>query len=127
ERGFAVLGVQGLAPYWFETDTTLFVSDDGDVSFRGEFEYELLFTQRLILTPSFEFTLAAQDVPEYGIGSGLTSTEIGLRLRYEIQREFAPYIGLSYEQLYGDTKDFAEAAGEKTSSTAFVVGVRVWF
>lgn len=126
-RGFAVLGLQGLAPYWFETDTALFVSEDGDASFRGEFEYELLFTQRLILTPQFEFTLAAQDVPEYGIGSGLTSTEIGLRLRYEIQREFAPYIGVSYEQKYGETKDIAEREGEPTSTTSFVVGVRAWF
>ncbi len=126
-RGYVVLGLQGLAPYWFETDTALFFSEDGDASFRGELEYELLFTQRLILTPQFEFTLAAQDVPEYGVGSGLTSTELGLRLRYEIKREFAPYIGVSYEQLYGDTKDFAEAEGEETSSTAFVVGIRAWF
>lgn len=126
-RGFAVLGVRGLAPYWLETDTALFVSEDSDVSFHGEFEYELLFTQRLILAPRLEFTLAAQEVPENGIGSGLTSTEIGLRLRYQIQREFAPYIGVSYEQLYGDTKDFAETAGEQTSRTAFVVGIRMWF
>lgn len=126
-RTFAVLGVQGLAPYWFETDTALFVSEDGDVSFRGEFEYELLFTQRLILTPRIEFTLAAQDVPEYGIGSGLTSTGIGLRLRYEIRREFAPYIGVRYEQLYGETRDFAEAAGEDASRAVFIVGVRAWF
>ncbi len=126
-RSFAVLGVQGLAPYWFETDTALFISEDGDVSFRGEFEYELLFTQRLILTPKFEFAIAAQDVPAYGIGSGLTSTELGLRLRYEIEREFAPYIGVSYEQTYGDTKEFALTAGEETSRTVFVAGIRVWF
>lgn len=126
-RGFAVLALQGLAPYWFEVDTELFVSEDGNVSLRGEFEYELLFTQRLILTPELELTLAAQEVPKYGIGSGLTRTAIGLRLRYAIQREFAPYIGVSYEQTYGDTKDFAEAAGVQTSRTAFVVGIRAWF
>lgn len=126
-RAFAVLGVEGLAPYFFEVDASLFVSEDGDVSFGGEVEYELLFTQRLILTPSFEITLAAQNVPEYGLGSGLRSTVLGLRLRYEIQREFAPYIGVSYEQLYGDTKDFAEAAGEETSRTAFVIGIQAWF
>ncbi|HET9679843.1 MAG TPA: copper resistance protein B, partial [Gammaproteobacteria bacterium] len=126
-RAFAVLGLQGLAPYWFETDTALFISEEGDISFRGEFEYELLFTQRLILTPQLEFTLAAQDVPEYDIGSGLTRIEIGLRLRYEIQREFAPYIGISYEQLYGGTKAIAIAADEKTSRTTFVLGIRAWF
>lgn len=126
-RGFAVLGLQGLAPYGIETDVALFVSEDGDTSLRGEFGYELLLTQRLILAPEFEFTVAAQDVPEYGVGSGLASTEVGLRLRYEIRREFAPYIGVSYEQTYGDTKDLARAASELTSRTAFVVGLRAWF
>ncbi|MES1933959.1 copper resistance B [Salinisphaera shabanensis T35B1] len=127
DRGFAVLGLQGLAPYWFESDTALFVSEDGDVSFRGEFEYELLLTQRLILQPRLEFNAAAQDVPEYGIGSGLNNTEMGVRLRYEIRREFAPYIGVRWEQTYGDTKDMARAEGEPTSSTAFVIGLRAWY
>lgn len=126
-RSHAVFGFQGLAPYWFEIDQALFVSEDGDVSFRGEFEYELLFTQRLILSPRLEINLAAQDVPEYGIGSGLNSTEMGLRLRYHIARELAPYIGVSYEQKYGETKDIAEREGESTSTTSFVVGVRAWF
>lgn len=126
-RGFAVLGLQGTAPYGFETDTAVFVSEDGDVSLRAEFEYELLLTQRLILTPQFEFSVAAQDVPDYGIGSGLTSTEFGLQLRYEIQREFAPYIGVRYKQLYGETRDFAEAECEDPSRTAFVIGIRAWF
>lgn len=127
DRGFAVLGLQGLAPYWFETDTALFVSEDGDVSFRGEFEYELLLTQRLILQPRLEINASAQDVPEYDLGSGLNSTEMGIRLRYEIQREFAPYIGVRWEQTYGDTNDMARAEGEPTSSTAFVIGVRAWY
>ena len=127
DRGFAVLGVQGLAPYWFESDTALFVSEDGDVSFRGEFEYELLLTQRLILQPRLEVNLSARDTPEYGLGRGLNNTEMGVRLRYEIRREFAPYIGVRWEQKYGDTKDIAQAEGEATSSTAFVVGIRAWF
>ncbi|MDN5937465.1 MAG: copper resistance protein B, partial [Salinisphaera sp.] len=110
-----------------ETDTALFLSEDGDLSFRGEFTYDLLFTQRLILTPRLEFTLAAQDVSEYGIGSGLSRTEMGLRLRYEIVREFAPYIGVTYEQRYGQTREFAEAAGDDDSRTALVVGIRAWF
>jgi len=127
DRGLAVLGVQGLAPYWFESDTALFVSEHGDVSFRGEFEYELLLTQRLILQPRLEVNLAAQDVPEYGTGSGLSNTEMGVRLRYEIKREFAPYIGVRWEQAYGDTRDIARAEGEATSSTALVLGVRAWY
>ncbi len=127
DRGFAVFGLQGLAPYWFESDTALFVSEDGDVSFRGEFEYELLLTQRLILQPRAEINASAQDVPEYGLGSGLNNTEMGIRLRYEIKREFAPYIGVRWEQTYGETKDIAQAEGEETSSTAFVVGIRAWY
>ena len=127
DRGFAVLGIQGLAPYWFESDTALFVSEDGDVSFRGEFEYELLLTQRLILQPRLELNASANDVPEYGLGQGINNTEMGLRLRYEIKREFAPYIGVRWEQLYGETKDIAQRAGENTSNTYFVVGIRAWY
>ena len=127
DRGFAVLGLQGLAPYWFESDTALFVSEDGDVSFRGEVEYELLLTQRLILQPRAEINASAQDVPEYGLGQGLNNTEMGIRLRYEMQREFAPYVGVRWEQTYGETRDIAQAEGEPTSSTAFVVGIRAWY
>jgi copper resistance protein B len=127
DRGFAVLGVQGLAPYWFESNTALFVSEDGDVSFRGEFEYELLLTQRLILQPRLEINASASNTPKYGLGRGLNNTEMGIRLRYEVKREFAPYIGVRWEQKYGDTKDMARAAGENTSSTAFVIGVRAWY
>jgi copper resistance protein B len=127
DRGFAVLGIQGLAPYWFESDTAFFVSEDGDWSFRGEFEYELLLTQRLILQPRLEFNLSANDVPEYGLGQGLNDTEMGLRLRYEFKREFAPYLGVRWEQLYGETKDIAQRAGENTSNTSFVIGVRAWY
>ena len=127
DRAFAVLGIQGLAPYWFESDTAFFVSEDGDVSFRGEFEYELLLTQRLVLQPRLEFSASANDVPEYGLGQGINNTEMGLRLRYEIKREFAPYIGVRWEQLYGETKDIARRAGENTSNTSFVVGIRAWY
>jgi copper resistance protein B len=119
--------VQGLAPYWFEVDTALFLSEDGDLSFRGEFEYDLLFTQRLILQPRLEINASADDVPELGLGSGVNNTEAGLRLRYEIKREFAPYIGVRWEQLYGDTKDIAEREGEPTSVTSLVLGFRIWF
>lgn len=126
-RSHLVVGLQGLAPYWFEVDAALFVSERGDVTARAEFEYELLFTQRLILQPRVELEFAAQDVPELGIGSGLGSVAAGLRLRYEWRRTFAPYVGVSWERSVGDTRELARAAGEDASSTSFVAGVRFWF
>jgi len=126
-RSFAVLGLQGLAPYWFEVDAALFLSDDGDLSARIEAEYEINITQRLILQPRAEFNLNAQDVPEYEIGSGLGTMDAGLRLRYEIQREFAPYIGISWSRAFGDTADFRRAAGDKAGNLSFVTGLRFWF
>ena len=127
DRTFGVVGVQGLAPYWFEIDAAAFISDDGDVSARIELEYELLLSQRLILQPRAELTFAAQDVPEYGIGAGLSATELGARLRYEIKREFAPYIGVDWERAVGTTADFARADGDDPSSVSLVAGVRFWF
>lgn len=126
-RSYAVLGIQGLAPYWFELDTALFVSEEGDLSARVEAEYEILLTQRLIVQARAEFEVAAQEVPELRIGSGLSTVDLGLRLRYEVRREFAPYAGLSWTQLVGGTADFARAAGEATSSLAVVIGLRLWY
>ena len=127
DRTFGVIGVQGLAPYWFEVDAAAFISDDGDVSARIELEYELLLTQRLVLQPRTELNFAIQDVPEYGVGSGLSTAEVGARLRYEIKREFAPYIGVSWERAVGETADFVRADGEDPSSVSFVAGLRIWF
>ncbi|RDD62046.1 copper resistance protein B [Ferruginivarius sediminum] len=127
DRFFGVLGVQGLAPYWFETEANLRVSEDGDVSADAELEYDLLLTQRLILQPRFETTVAFQDVPEFGQGAGMTGFRTGLRLRYEIMREFAPYLGVSWRRDLGETADLVEAEGGDTSSVAVVFGVRVWF
>ncbi len=127
DTAYAALGVQGLAPQWFEIDAALFVSEDGDVSLRGEAEYDLLLTQRLVLQPRVEVNVSASDVPELGVGSGLGSTEMSLRLRYEVRREIAPYIGVRWERLYGDTRDLTRAGGEPTSTTSFVVGIRAWF
>ena len=127
DRTYGVVGVQGLAPYWFEVDAALFVSDDGDVSARIEAEYELLLTQRLILQPRTELTFAAQDVAEYGVGSGLSSAELGARLRYEIKREFAPYIGIDWTRSVGTTADFVRADGHDPSGVSFVAGLRLWF
>jgi copper resistance protein B len=126
-RGFAVLGIQGLAPYFFEVDAAAFVSDEGDVSARFEAEYELLLTQRLIAKPSAELNFAVQEVEELGIGSGLSEVELGLRLRYEIVREIAPYIGVSWERKVGATANFAQRQGEDAGDLAFVAGVRFWY
>ncbi len=126
-RTYATIGFEGLAPYWFEVEGALFLSDKGDVLGRLEGYYDQRITQRLILQPRAELNLAAQDVPENGIGSGLSDIELGLRLRYEIKRQFAPYVGLSWDRKLGDTADFARAAGEDPSSTSFVFGIRTWF
>ena len=126
-RTYATIGFEGLAPYWFEVEGALFLSDKGDVLGRLEGYYDQRITQRLILQPRAEFNLAAQDVPENGIGSGLSDVELGLRLRYEIAREFAPYVGVSWDRKLGDTADFARAAREDPSSTSLVVGIRTWF
>ena len=127
DRTFAVVGVQGLAPYWFEVDVAAFVSEDGDISARIELEYELLLTQRLILQPRAEINFAVQSVPESTVGSGLSTAEIGLRLRYEIKRQFAPYVGISWERAVAETADFVRADGEDPSRISFVAGLRFWF
>lgn len=126
-RTYAVLGVEGLAPYWFDVEGALFLSDKGELSARLEGSYDLRLTQRLILQPRGEFDLAAQSTPSLGIGSGLSKAEVGLRLRYEIQRQFAPYVGVNFERRFGRTADLARAAGEDVSDTRFVVGLRAWF
>ena len=127
DRSFAALGVQGLAPLWFEVEATAYVSEDGDLSAAVEVEYDMLFTQRLILQPRFETAIALQEVEEYGIGQGVNDVELGLRLRYEIRRKFGPYIGVSWSRKLGETADLAEAAGEDTDVSSFVVGMRLWF
>ncbi|HEX8381568.1 MAG TPA: copper resistance protein B, partial [Allosphingosinicella sp.] len=127
ERAHLVLGIEGLAPYWFEIDAAAFVSHKGDVTARFEAEYDQRLTQKLILQPRIEFDLAAQDVPELGIGSGLSTAELGLRLRYEFVPEFAPYVGVAYECAFGDTADFRRAAGDRAGGLNFLVGVRAWF
>lgn len=127
DRTFGVIGIQGLAPYWFEIDAAAFVSGDGDISARLEAEYEILLTQRLILQPRTELNFALQDVPENEVGSGLSSAEIGARLRYEIKREFAPYIGVDWISSFGETADLIEADGSDRRRTVFVVGIRAWF
>lgn len=126
-RSYAVIGVQGLAPYMFEVDAAAFLSDAGDVTARIEAEYDQRITQRLILQPRAEVNLSAQDVADRELGSGLTSIEAGLRLRYEFAREFAPYIGVEYEAKLGETADIARAKGEDPDSVSLLIGLRTWF
>jgi copper resistance protein B len=125
-RPHLVVGLQGLAPYWFEVEPALFLSAEGDLSARLEGSYDLLVTQRLVLQPEGEINLALQEVADWGVGSGLNDIELGLRLRYEIEREVAPYVGVSWLQRFGGAADFAEAAGEDTSEVLFLVGLRLW-
>jgi copper resistance protein B len=126
-RTYGVIGLRGLAPFWFDIDAALFVSGHGDVSARLEAEYDLLLTQRLILEPRTELDFAATSVPELGVGAGLSTAEVGARLRYEIRREFAPYVGVEWSSALGDTADFARAGGEEKEAVSFVAGVRFWF
>lgn len=127
DRFFAVIGMQGLAPYWFEMEPAVFISEDGDLSARVVASYDLLFSQRLILQPRFELNAAGSAVPEFGIGKGINDLQLGLRLRYEIRREIAPYVGFSWTRQFGDTRDLARAAGESGDDLAVVAGIRLWF
>ena len=127
QRSYATIGIDGLAPYWFEVEAQAFLSDRGDAHFRIEGSYDQRITQRLILQPAAELNVAAQDVPELGIGAGLSDVELGLRLRYELAREFAPYVGINWERRVGDSARFARAAGEGASTTSLVMGLRFWF
>jgi copper resistance protein B len=126
-RSFAVFGLQGLAPYWFEVDLAAFVSDEGDLSARLEVEYDLLITQRLVLQPRVEISLSATEVGAYRIGRGLSTSDAGLRLRYEFSRKFAPFAGIGWEKQWGDTADLRRAAGDDTEGLTLLAGLRFWF
>ncbi len=122
-----VLGLQGLAPYWWEVDAAAFLSTDGDLTARVEAEYDQRLTQRWILQPRVELEASASDIPQLEIGSGLSSVEAGVRLRYEFKKEFAPYVGVEWSRKLGDTADYVEARGGEVEDTRFVVGLRAWF
>jgi copper resistance protein B len=126
-RNWAVIGVQGLAPYFFDIDAALFISDEGRTAMRLSAEYELLITQQLILSPEIEVNLFAKNDAELGIGSGVSDVSAGLRLRYEIIREFAPYIGVDWRKKFGNTADYARNEGEDTQETQLVIGFKAWF
>ena len=121
------VGVQGVAPYWFEMSAAAFLSTKGDLTARAEAEYDQRITQKWILQPAVEVAFSASDIPELEIGSGLTSVTAGLRLRYEIRKEFAPYVGVEWSRSFGDTADYAKARGEDADATRLVVGIKAWF
>ena len=124
---YMVAGFQGLAPYWFEVEGALFLSQRGDLSARFEAEYDLRITQKLILQPRGEIALALQDVPELETGSGLTGAEIGARLRYELRPEFAPYIGVEYQRAFGGTARYRRQAGEEAGGWSLLLGLSARF
>jgi copper resistance protein B len=126
-RNWLAFGVQGLAPYWFETEATGYVGDKGRTALRLATSYELLLTQKLILQPRVEANLYGKSDPERDLGSGLSDLTAGLRLRYEIRREFAPYIGIEWVGKFGGTAELARAAGNDTKETRYVAGLRFWF
>jgi copper resistance protein B len=127
DETWAVLGVQGLAPYRFDVEATAFVADGGRVSARVEAQYDLLITNRLVLQPLLEADWHSQSDAERGVGPGLSSAELGLRLRYEVRREIAPYVGLVLQKKLGGTADRARANGVDTHDMQLVAGVRIWF
>lgn len=127
ERDWLAIGVNGLAPYMFEVDAALFFGEDERMAARLDAEYEYMFTQRLVLIPEMEANLYSKADEELGIGSGLADLTLGLRLAYEVRREFAPYVGYTWTGLYGDTADYAEAAGGDSRSDAWVAGIKAWF
>jgi copper resistance protein B len=126
-RDWAAFGIQGLAPYKFDVEATAYVGTSGRAAMRLKTAYDLLLTQRMVLTPELEANLYTQDDSARGIGAGLSDTSLGLRLRYEIRREFAPYIGVNYVQKYGKTADLALADHEAAHDLQWIAGVRMWY
>lgn len=127
DRTWAAIGVQGLAPYWFEVEATAYVGSGGRTHVRLETEYELLVTNRLVLQPLAEVEIYGKSDPERRLGAGLSSADIGLRMRYEFRREFAPYVGVTWNHKFFDTADFAREDGGSVRSTRLALGARLWF
>ncbi|SBS29168.1 Copper resistance protein B precursor [Marinomonas spartinae] len=126
-RDWLVLGFQGLAPYFFDIDGAFFVGEKGQTSIRLSIEQEWLITQKLILTPEFEMNAYGKSDDELSMGAGLTDINAGLRLKYEITRKFAPYIGIDWSKKLGATADLARDNGDSISNSQFVIGVTAWF
>ena len=126
-QDFAAVGIQGVAPYKIAVDATAYVGQGGQTAARVDVEYETLLTNRLILQPQVELNLYGRDDPGRGIGSGLSTVDAGLRLRYEITRRFAPYIGVVHERAFGATAQLLRDKGQDSRDTRIVAGVRWWF
>ena len=126
-RNWAAFGIQGLAPYFFDLEVTGFVSGEGHLAAKLEASYDLLLTQQLILQPQVEFNVYSKADPARLVGAGFSDIDTGLRLRYELSRKFAPYIGVVYQGKFGQTANFARQAGESTGDVRFAFGVRAWF
>ena len=120
-------GVEGLAPYWFDVELTGYVSDNGNLSARVKASYDLLLTNRLIMTPAIESNVFSKKQKDRQLGAGVSNLELGVRLRYEIKRKFAPYVGFAWERSFGDTADFKRLEGDPVTERRFVVGVRLWW
>jgi len=127
ERTYALIGIDGLAPYWIEVEAQAFISEKGDVHLRGTAMHDMRITQHVVFEPEVKIDVAMQDVPELGIGSGLESFELSGRLRYEIKRNFAPYVGFAWERKVGASADYARDEGEEPSRFSWVAGLRFWF
>lgn len=125
-RAGAVVGLQGLAPGWFEVEPALFVTTDGNVSFDLSASYDLFVTQRIVLQPRLESAVALRDEPAFGLGRGLVNTSFGLRTRFELRREFAPYVGVVWDRTYGRTARIERQAGSPVGEARFVAGLRLW-
>ncbi|MBI2736860.1 MAG: copper resistance protein B [Rhodospirillales bacterium] len=126
-RGWGAIGIQGLAPQFFKVSAFGYVSGEGHLAARLEASYDLLITQRLILQPQVELNFYTKDDPARLIGAGLSELDAGLRLRYEVTRQFAPYVGITYLGQFGSTADYVSAAGGSTQQLRFTAGVRTWF
>ena len=127
DRWSGVVALQGLAPYKFELDNSLYLSEDGDATLAIEAEYDIRITQRLVLQPRAEIGFAFQDIAERNFGAGMTDVKLDLRLRYEIKREFAPYLGIRSSFLVGETENITQARGEDADQFFFMAGLRFAF
>ncbi|MGK2926246.1 MAG: copper resistance protein B [Lysobacterales bacterium] len=126
-HSWLALGIEGLAPYWFELEASGYIGEDGRLSARFKGSYDLLFTNRLILTPEIEANAYSRAEAERGLGSGVGNLELGLRLRYEVRRKLAPYVGYVWGRSFADTADLAREEGEDVSERRFVAGLRLWW
>jgi len=126
-RDWLVLAIEGLAPYFFEVNAAVFVGESGQISASIEAEYEIMLTQQWVLSPEVEIAAFTKNDEELEVGSGLSGMDLGLRLRYEITREFAPYIGVNWTKKFGQTASYAREHDEDTSDVQVVAGIRVWF